>query len=264
MGRLQDQPRGPVVLPGWAAVPQPRCEELGSRGGSVLGAPTQPPGQETPRTPRQLGRGPSTAAIRRGGSSRAHRAGSGARQHPKGIKGKSMLPPPSIQGAHPCRSPMGAGQWLQTPPQELLRASWRWEMAPCHHGNGATGLPCRGDGHMQSPVERSTGASRAPSTGHQPRAPSCHLPSTLWPRHRAHLLLLHHQPHQDATPAGCHPSRMPPRQDATQAGRPPGTTLLQLGSPAPLQPGAQRWARGAGAGCSPSSRTMMRIVKVII
>lgn len=138
---------------------------------------------------------------------------------PKASKGRACSPPPSIQGAHPCQSPMGAGQWLQTPPQELLRASWRWEMAPCHHGNGATGLPCRGDGHVRSPVERSTGASRAPSTGHQPRAPSCHLPSTLWPRHRAHLLLLHHPPHQDATPAGCHPGRMPPGQDVPLARR---------------------------------------------
>lgn len=98
-------------------------------------------------------------------------------------------------------------------------------MAPCHHGNGATGLPCRGAGHVRSPVERSTGASRAPSTGHQLRAPSCHLPSTLWPRHRAHLLLLHHPPQQDATqqdvtPAGCHPGRTSPWHDAAPAGQP--------------------------------------------
>lgn len=65
-------------------------------------------------------------------------------------------------------------------------------MAPCHHGNGATGSTCRGDTcaegtRMLSPEEQGTGNARqtlgtmdgTPATGRR-------LPSTLKPNHRAH------------------------------------------------------------------------------
>lgn len=201
------------------------------------------------------------------GSPGTHRVGRGAWQPPQKAGREQHVPPPprgqwgpSLPISHGCRAAAAA------PTRELQRASWRWEMAPCHHGNGATGLPCQGDtpsrGDMraeprgaQHPMSQALGTmSWALATGS--RRPWGHAtepitrPGPAWsPGGRRHVV-------------GCHPDPMPPQPDATPARWcHPGASPPQPGSSAPPH---RCWARGARAGCSPSSRLMMRIVKVII
>lgn len=93
---------------------------------------------------------------------------------------------PSLRVSHGCRAAVA-------PTQEPPRASWRWEMAPCHHGNGATSSPCQGD-------TPSRGARRS----EQQRAPRGHRRGTRHPPWRPALTGARCH---GMSPVGCHPGR---------------------------------------------------------
>lgn len=115
-------------------------------------------------------------------------------------------------------------------------------MAPCHHGNGATGLPCRGDRHVRSPTERSTGQAghRAPGTSPTPPAATSPAPFGHATEPISCSCITHGSrmpPQQDVTPAGCHPGRLSPRHDAAPAGQ------LCTAAAGCSAPGTRGWSR---------------------
>ena len=214
------------------AGPQPRqcVEVLPALGGHAAGVPS----------PSRAGTGDPAPPCtpHRPGVTMWHRGHAVTRPHKGETWGRTeeQVPPGRWHPSPPVSHGRRAAAAAPTP--EPPRASRRWEMAPCHHGNGATGSPRRGDTpsrgdtraegtRVPSPEERGTEhrLPGPPASRHGPHHPA--VAGTGW----------------DVAPVRCHPSRAsPPRLSVRACLRQPGPPHAP-GCRHPRRPlGAQRWA----------------------
>lgn len=254
------QPRG---APGsgrrgsWHWVPWP-ATLLGSPSPSRAGTGDPAP----PDTPHRPGGGTGRAPWPSQGQPWDTQGGTrGLAAPPKGWKGAAWPPPhPRGKGPIPAHLPWVQGSGCSPHPRaaESIPEMGNGSVSPWKRGHRLA-MP-RGHAEPRGHACRAqrSAALDEPGTGHHVLGTGCGLPATLRPCHRARH-----------PPRSCLVTRrsqacggMPPQPDATPARWcHPGASPPQPGSSAPPH---RCWARGAGAGCSPSSRLMMRIVKVII